>query len=466
MEVCFLYNNILNMIMKQLITCLLACMGLFACTAPSVTIEGKNEINRQEEFHLYCCQAGSFIPIASAPIDSNGCFHLSVPLPQEGFYLLGTERGVMHPLYLKGNETIRLRFRTKGIVLEGEQTPENQVLSQWERAATLVREHAFLYERFGGGYSTDPVTFTRELEDLLRVRQQLKPEKATDNATFNSLLKAKMEADVDFYALAYLQRNAGNLSDTVRLSNYYQEMQPENTLQQTALLQLPYAGEMLRTYVWHKYGDPVELREAFKYKSTCLSDFKFQQHYLYNEITRFRYYEQYQQLIDSVGKTFFGKSYQNGLELIEKQLAWSKPGIPAVDFKGMQPDSSSLALSELLGKVIVVDVWATWCSPCRRMMPYFKQLEKELEGEEVEFLSVCIGTSIEWDSWKEIVATEELAGHLIFINSWTKGFAKEYRIVGVPRFLIFDRKGYIVSVNAPAPNKLALKELILKTLKK
>ena len=73
------------MIMKQLITCLLACMGLFACTAPSVTIEGKNEINRQEEFHLYCCQAGSFIPIASAPIDSNGCFHLSVPLPQEGF---------------------------------------------------------------------------------------------------------------------------------------------------------------------------------------------------------------------------------------------------------------------------------------------------------------------------------------------------------------------------------------------
>ena len=197
-----------------------------------------------------------------------------------------------------------------------------------------------------------------------------------------------------------------------------------------------------------------------------LCHFLHQQHYLYNEITRFRYYEQYQQLIDSVGKTFFGKSYQNGLELIEKQLAWSKPGIPAVDFKGMQPDSSSLALSELLGKVIVVDVWATWCSPCRMMMPYFKQLEKELEGEEVEFLSVCIGTSIEWDSWKEIIATEELAGHLIFINSWTKGFAKEYRIVGVPRFLIFDRKGYIVSVNAPAPNKLALKELILKTLKK
>ena len=95
--------------MKQLITCLLACMGLFACTAPSVTIEGKNEINRQEEFHLYCCQAGSFIPIASAPIDSNGCFHLSVPLPQEGFYLLGTERGVMHPLSLNGKETIRLR---------------------------------------------------------------------------------------------------------------------------------------------------------------------------------------------------------------------------------------------------------------------------------------------------------------------------------------------------------------------
>ena len=454
------------MITKQLIVYLLACMGLLACSASSVTIEGKDGINRQKEYYLYGCQAGSLIPIASALIDSNGCFHLNVPLPQEGFYLLGTEQGVMHPFYLKGNETIRLRFQTNGMILEGEQTPENQALSQWEQAATLVREHAFLYERFGGGYSTDPATFTQELEDLLRVRQQLKPEKATGNATFNSLLKAKMEADVDFYALAYLQRNAGNLSDTIRLSNYYQKMQPEKTLQQPALLQLPYAGEMLRTYVWYKYGDPIELREAFKYKSTCLIDSTFQQHYLYNEIRRFRYYEQYQQLIDSVGKTFFGKSYQNGLEITEKQLAWSKPGIPAVDFKGMQPDSSSLALSELFGKVIVVDVWATWCSPCRMMIPYFKQLEKELEGEEIEFLSVCIGTFVEWDRWKKIIATEELTGHLIFINSWIKGFAKEYRIVGVPRFLIFDREGRIVSVNAPAPNKPALKKLILKTLGK
>ena len=190
-------------------------MGLLACSASSVTIEGKDGINRQKEYYLYGCQAGSLIPIASALIDSNGCFRLNVPLPQEGFYLLGTEQGVMHPFYLKGNETIRLRFQTNGMILEGEQTPENQALSQWEKAATLVREHAFLYERFGGGYSTDPATFTQELEDLLRVRQQLKPEKATGNATFNSLLKAKMEADVDFYALAYLQRNAGNLSDKI-----------------------------------------------------------------------------------------------------------------------------------------------------------------------------------------------------------------------------------------------------------
>ena len=59
------------------------------------------------------------------------------------------------------------------------------------------------------------------------------------------------------------------------------------------------------------------------------------------------------------------------------------------------------------------------------MIPYFKQLEKELEGEEIEFLSVCIGTFVEWDRWKKIIATEELTGHLIFINSWIKGFAKE-----------------------------------------
>ena len=68
------------MITKQLIVYLLACMGLLACSASSVTIEGKDGINRQKEYYLYGCQAGSLIPIASALIDSNGCFRLNVPL--------------------------------------------------------------------------------------------------------------------------------------------------------------------------------------------------------------------------------------------------------------------------------------------------------------------------------------------------------------------------------------------------
>ena len=54
------------MITKQLIVYLLACMGLLACSASSVTIEGKDGINRQKEYYLYGCQAGSLIPIASA----------------------------------------------------------------------------------------------------------------------------------------------------------------------------------------------------------------------------------------------------------------------------------------------------------------------------------------------------------------------------------------------------------------
>ena len=76
------------MITKQLIVYLLACMGLLACSASSVTIEGKDGINRQKEYYLYGCQAGSLIPIASALIDSNGCFRLNVP-----FLFIGNRTG-------------------------------------------------------------------------------------------------------------------------------------------------------------------------------------------------------------------------------------------------------------------------------------------------------------------------------------------------------------------------------------
>ena len=98
------------------------------------------------------------------------------------------------------------------------------------------------------------------------------------------------------------------------------------------------------------------------------------------------------------------------------------------------------------------------------MMPYFRQLEKELSDPDLAFLSVCVGASAEKDLWLKLVKDNHLTGNVVFIDSWLRGFAKDYRVSSVPRFIIIDRHGKVFSYAAPAPKYPQLKQLILQAL--
>ena len=81
------------------------------------------------------------------------------------------------------------------------------------------------------------------------------------------------------------------------------------------------------------------------------------------------------------------------------------------------------------------------------------------------FLSVCVGALPEKDLWLKLVKENQLSGNVVFIDSWVRGFAKDYKVTSVPRFMIIDRQGKVFSYAAPAPKYPQLKQLILKALK-
>ena len=179
-----------------------------------------------------------------------------------------------------------------------------------------------------------------------------------------------------------------------------------------------------------------------------------------------KFYDELQSLLDEVGDGFFDDDYKSRLNKIKEKLSWSAPGLQAPDFKAMKLDSTWVSLSDFKGKVVVVDVWATWCEPCKRMMPLFHQLEQELKDENVAFINVCVGTWAEVDLWKTMAKGFQIEENTSFVNGWKSDFVKDYHISGVPRYMIFDEEGRIVSVKAPNPLKPELKELIIKTLNK
>jgi len=119
------------------------------------------------------------------------------------------------------------------------------------------------------------------------------------------------------------------------------------------------------------------------------------------------------------------------------------------------------SLSDLKGKYVYIDVWATWCGPCKVEIPFLKEVEKEFHNKNIAFVSISIDRAKDHEKWKKMVANKSLGGIQLFAdNAWESGFVKDYLIKGIPRFILIDPNGMIVETNAPRPSSNDLKILL------
>ena len=126
------------------------------------------------------------------------------------------------------------------------------------------------------------------------------------------------------------------------------------------------------------------------------------------------------------------------------------------------------SLSDLKGKYVYIDLWATWCGPCIIEIPALKKVEKQYEGKNIEFVSISVdeGRGYKGDAdeaykgWKKMVNDKELTGmQLIADDGFRSQFIQDYKVNGIPRFLLIDPNGNIVSADAPRPSSSALIDL-------
>lgn len=158
-------------------------------------------------------------------------------------------------------------------------------------------------------------------------------------------------------------------------------------------------------------------------------------------------------------KEEINKLYESYAHLKEGNIA---PAFTLKDFKGKEH-----SLSDYKGKVLVVDVWATWCGGCIAKLPRFLELrEKYINRDDIEFITISIDHKGAYNSWKYALPRFKLMGMTNLLASKDEcSFQDDYNITGIPRYFLIDREGRIVSVYAPTPGK-DLERLIDKTLKK
>jgi thiol-disulfide isomerase/thioredoxin len=127
----------------------------------------------------------------------------------------------------------------------------------------------------------------------------------------------------------------------------------------------------------------------------------------------------------------------------------SMPGKPSPALSAVDIDGKEWTLADFKGKYVYIDMWATWCAPCKREMPYLKELEKKFAGADIVFL----GLSVDRDKakWEEMVRTGNLTGVQLYLGAQSR-FQKAYNVDGIPRFILLDKEGVIISNDMTRPS--------------
>tara|TARA_B100001250_G_scaffold125173_1_gene106413 strand:- start:784 stop:2040 length:1257 start_codon:yes stop_codon:yes gene_type:complete len=152
--------------------------------------------------------------------------------------------------------------------------------------------------------------------------------------------------------------------------------------------------------------------------------------------------------------TYMAKDWTEKKTAIDKM---PKVGELAIDFTYPNKDGNELSLTSFKGNLVYVDVWATWCGPCRAEIPSLQKLESDYHGKDIIFMSVSVDTDKE--AWEKMVEEEELGGVQLWADGWSE-ITKNYVIFSIPRFMLFDAEGNIISTDAPRPSSDDIRGLL------
>lgn len=131
-------------------------------------------------------------------------------------------------------------------------------------------------------------------------------------------------------------------------------------------------------------------------------------------------------------------------------------GEPCPDFSFADNKGGKVSLADLKGKIVYIDLWATWCGPCKGEMPALLEMEKKFEGKDICFVSISVDSNKNIDLWKKSIDKMGLKGIQLHLGEqwdWLKTFMPSS--ISVPRFIIPDREGRIVDAHAPRPSDKA-----------
>ena len=169
------------------------------------------------------------------------------------------------------------------------------------------------------------------------------------------------------------------------------------------------------------------------------------------------------QLYETYKAEFPNSPFLNVLEPgVKENLRFQNSRITDKDYHILTCDSTITSLEDAVkpfkGKVVYIDVWATWCGPCLKEFQYLPALKEKAHNMDVVYLYISIDRPEERKKWEKTIAYHQLKGYHLLVNeklgkSLYTELGNERQILSIPCFVIIDKTGKIVIRHAAAPSE-------------
>ena len=152
-------------------------------------------------------------------------------------------------------------------------------------------------------------------------------------------------------------------------------------------------------------------------------------------------------------------------------LKFIENNVHPIDFRSHLTENDTIVgdlfddiFSRFKGKVLYIDVWATWCGPCRTELPYSIKLSEIYKDKNIEFIYICVDSPKE--SWESFIKTLNYKSNQYNLDKvQSKLLRNKLQIRGIPTYCLINSKGELINKNAPRPSSEKIREEIDALLK-
>ena len=154
-------------------------------------------------------------------------------------------------------------------------------------------------------------------------------------------------------------------------------------------------------------------------------------------------------------KEIFSQHVTDGEIIAAFNEAWANgslltAGRPSPEFSFTDINGKTVSLKDFRGRYVYIDVWATWCVPCRGEIPHLQKLEETFKGLNIAFVSISCDK--DKDKWAKTVKEENMGGVQLWGNE-DNDFLRAYRVQTIPRFIFIGPDGRIINPDMTRPSE-------------